>query len=427
MKLIIPAAPLLAALAVVALTPGCGEDDVSGPRRRVEHPRAELVGYTGCKSLGDLAASREAAQVMECVEYRLQGGDTLFLKHVNACFNCCPGGITADVTIHNDTIAIAEHEGTAGCHCLCLFDLDYRIDNIPAGTYTLEFVDQYVTDPNVPLVCTMDLASAPSDTICVKRSGYPWNAGGGSEPFGVLVSHTDCRDGMLGSNADGTPTDLSCIEWRYEADNVLTLTHVNAAFNCCPGEIAADITIADGTITIAEHEEQSMCDCNCLYDLVFEIWNLDPAPYTIKVVEPYAQPTDERLEFNVDLASLPTGVKCAYRPHYPWGYQSTMPDDKAVLDRLREKIIEFIGTPSCAGADDCRCIGAGIKPCGGPWEYLIYSIQTVDEDALEFRVSFYNELYRGYNIRYHLSSTCDVTPPPNLGCVGGVCTDVNRK
>jgi hypothetical protein len=425
------AAPLMIAFAFVSLTPGCGKDDVSGPENQPLAPTATLVSHTACKSSGDLAASLSipvsAAAAMDCVEYRVQGGDTLFLEHVNAAFNCCPGELTADVTISNDTIRIVERESAAQCLCLCLYDLTLRIDNLRAGTYTFEFAEPYASGTDEPLAFTANLAAVPSDTFCVERSDYPWNTGGESGPVGVLVSRTDCHGEALALSADGVPTDMSCIEWRYGADEVLALTHVNAAFNCCPGEITADITIANGTITIVEHEEQSLCDCSCLYDLHFEITGLESGTYAVRIVEPYVRPEDKRLEFSIDLAANPAGAACAYRANYPWLYSSTIDVDKAALDGMRAKIIDFIGTPSCDGGADCRYIGAGAKPCGGPWEYLIYSIETVDEDSLEFDVSLYNELYRGFNRRYNLGSTCDVPARPDLGCVEGLCTDLKGK
>jgi hypothetical protein len=426
-----PAAALMIALAVISLTPGCGKDEVSGLEDQPAAPMATLVSHTACKSSGDLATSLQApaaaAAATDCVEYRMQGGDTLFLKHVNAAFNCCPGTLTADVTINNDTVRIVERESSAQCLCLCLYDLTIRIDNFRGGKYTFEFTEPYADYTDEPLVFTVELAAFTSDTFCVERNGYPWKTGGTTGPVGVLISHTDCHGEALASSTDGVPTDLSCIEWRYGPDDVLELTHVNAAFNCCPGEITADITIAGDTITIVEREEQSLCDCSCLYNLEFEITNLEPGPYAVKIVEPYAQAADERLGFSIDLESHPAGVECAYRVSYPWLYESTIKDDKAALDAMRAKIVDFIGTPSCDGGADCRCVGAGAKPCGGPWEYLIYSIETVDEDSLEFDVSLYNELYRGFNRRYNLGSTCDVPARPDPGCVEGVCTDLKGK
>ncbi len=162
---------------------------------------------------------------------------------------------------------------------------------------------------------------------------------------------------------------------------------MNAAFNCCPGDIAADIRIQDDTITIVEREEQSMCDCSCLYVLYFEIRNLEPRPYTIRFVELYVPPEDERLEFTADLAtprtfpgewSAPTGpiIPGDTRQRSTRTGRSSMPCARGSL--------ELIGTPSCGGDGDCRYIGLGAKPCGGVWEYLVYSTPRIDPDYLKY-------------------------------------------
>jgi hypothetical protein len=215
---------------------------------------------------------------------------------------------------------------------------------------------------------------------------------------------------------------MSCAEWAYSgAESILRLTHVNAAFNCCPGDITADIRIENDTITIVEHESQSMCDCSCLYTLQFEIRNLQPGAYAIRFVEPYVPPGDELLQFSADLAVLPQGIACAYRPHYPWGYQGTMEEDRAKLDAMRKGIVSLIGVPSCGGDGDCRYIGLGAKPCGGVWEYLVYSASTVDEELLKYLVSRYNAFNEGFNRRYNIASDCRYVLPPAVGCVDGVC------
>ena len=61
------------------------------------------------------------------------------------------------------------------------------------------------------------------------------------------------------------------------------------------------------------------CDCLCLFDLDYEITNLPPGVYTIRVNEPYLWEGAEVLEFTVDLSAVPSGSHCVYRDHYPWG------------------------------------------------------------------------------------------------------------
>jgi hypothetical protein len=385
-------------------------------------PNAALVRSSGCKAKVAPIGS-EAPDADDCFRYRLEDAHTLSIRHVNAAFNCCPGEITADISFVNDTITIVERESGPACHCLCLYDLEYRFENLEAGTYAIVFIEPYRNEADEPLRATIDLSASPSDTFCVERTTYPWSSGSATEPYGILVSHTSCLSSEdAASPRIHIPGDMSCVDWTFWAlGNVLVLDHINAAFNCCPGAITADISVQNDTITIVEREEQSMCDCSCLYALHFEIRNLEPRSYTIRFVELYVPPGDERLEFPVDLAVLPRGIVCAYRPHYPWGSRSTIEEDRAKLETMRREILAFIGTPSCGGHGECRYIGLGAKPCGGVWEYIIYSTAGIDTALLEYLVCRYNEFNDGFNRRYSIYSDCMFVLPPRVGCVEGAC------
>ena len=139
-----------------------------------------------------------------------------------------------------------------------------------------------------------------------------------SPPIGILLNYEGCKEFPKGASMDGTPPDQDCIEYQYDGSNVLLLKHINAGFNCCP-EITTDITIEDNVITIEEIELSGDCDCLCLFDLDYEIRNLQPGEYTIRVIEPYVPEGEEILEFTVDLVSSPSGSYCVYRDFYPWG------------------------------------------------------------------------------------------------------------
>jgi hypothetical protein len=142
-----------------------------------------------------------------------------------------------------------------------------------------------------------------------------------SPSTGVLLNYDGCKEFQKGSVIDtSTPPDQDCMEYQYDGESILSLKHVNAGFNCCP-EIAANITIEDNIITIEEIEISGECFCLCLFDVDYEISNLPPGEYTIKVNEVYLEEADEILEFTVDLTSSPSGTHCVYRDHYPWGIQ----------------------------------------------------------------------------------------------------------
>ncbi len=137
-------------------------------------------------------------------------------------------------------------------------------------------------------------------------------------PIGFLINYDGCKEFQRGTPTDGTPPDQDCMEYEYDGESVLLLKHVNAGFNCCP-EITANVTIENNIITIEEIELSGDCDCLCLFDMDYEIRNLQPGEYTIRVTEPYVPEGEEILEFTVDLISSPSGSYCVYRDFYPWG------------------------------------------------------------------------------------------------------------
>jgi hypothetical protein len=142
-----------------------------------------------------------------------------------------------------------------------------------------------------------------------------------SSPAGALVKASDCKSNGTAAAVEGEPSDRGCMTYSYSG-GVLTLQHINAAFNCCP-IIAADVSIAGNVITVTETEglEHGGCSCLCLFDLDFEIENLVAGEYTIKVIELYLSEGDLPLEFGIDLASSTSGEFCVSRDHYPWGME----------------------------------------------------------------------------------------------------------
>ena len=144
---------------------------------------------------------------------------------------------------------------------------------------------------------------------------------------------------------------------------------------------------------------------------------------TIRFVEPYLPPGQDQLEITVDLSLEGTWTFCVPRDGYPWGEEPSEDDDQALLKALYDGIVEYIGTPYCSGDDDCRSIGTGSKPCGGPWHYLIYSASTVDEEYLQSLVSEHAAFEDYMNMKYGYISTCDVPVPPPLECHEGICRE----
>ncbi|MFH1313083.1 MAG: hypothetical protein ABIJ00_07610 [Candidatus Eisenbacteria bacterium] len=158
--------------------------------------------------------------------------------------------------------------------------------------------------------------------LCCLASGCNETSCTGSDstgPIGRLVRSTGCKTWELATDTDGVASDQDCIEWRLDAPGRLLLTHVNAGFNCCP-KFDAVTYVENDTIFIVERELEGQCDCICLFDLDYEIRDLEPGVYEVIVNQECLREDDEPLDFTVDLLTSPSGRHCVERTHYPWGH-----------------------------------------------------------------------------------------------------------
>ncbi len=131
--------------------------------------QGELLNYNGCKTF---EKNTETERNYTCVEYNY-ANNKLELKHINAGFNCCPEKITANITIENDTITIKEIEAEALCDCLCLFDLDFKLENISSKEYYINFIELYIGEMD-NLEFLVNFSDSSSGSFCLERNYYPW-------------------------------------------------------------------------------------------------------------------------------------------------------------------------------------------------------------------------------------------------------------
>jgi len=151
------------------LASGCGGSDSTAPM--LLEPAGSLVSMTECKTWG-ITLGRETPPDQDCIRY-VYRGRTLKLTHVNTALNCCPE-FEARLEVSSDSIFITEDEAQGECRCLCLFDLEYEIRHLPAGTYRAIVSQEYLEPGDQPLEFTIDLVSSLSGEYCVTRTHYPW-------------------------------------------------------------------------------------------------------------------------------------------------------------------------------------------------------------------------------------------------------------
>lgn len=80
------------------------------------------------------------------------------------------------------------------------------------------------------------------------------------------------------------------------------------------------------------------------------------------------------------------------------------------------RITDLIGAATCANDDQCRVIGIGSIPCGGPERYVPWSVSVTDETTLRDSAARYAQARRRHDESIGASSTCIVQPEPGVRC-----------
>jgi hypothetical protein len=137
------------------------------------------------------------------------------------------------------------------------------------------------------------------------------------EFFVTFSSDMTCHSGG-DLKSDNPSPETSCIKYTYVGDSLLTLSHLNAGFNCCPENFAVDIEVKGDSLIVREEDVKQLCRCNCLYNLDILVHNLPADTYHVRIVEPYVQGDEARLVFDLHLKSETEGQFCVTRPEAWW-------------------------------------------------------------------------------------------------------------
>jgi hypothetical protein len=98
--------------------------------------------------------------------------------------------------------------------------------------------------------------------------------------------------------------------------------------------------------------------------------------------------------------------------------------EKAKLESLNKEIKAIAIASQCSDEYTCFSIGFGSKPCGGHWEYLVYS-NSIDVVDFLAKINAYNELEEMFNKKYNIMSDCMlVMAPSKTICENGKCKAV---
>lgn len=98
-------------------------------------------------------------------------------------------------------------------------------------------------------------------------------------------------------------------------------------------------------------------------------------------------------------------------------------DAEAAAD-LRARIAAMTVNARCNNIVNCRVIGLGSRPCGGPEEYLAYSIWDTKVDEIGSLAAEYKFLREELHSTSGQAGSCEVLAEPAINCVNARCVKV---
>lgn len=89
--------------------------------------------------------------------------------------------------------------------------------------------------------------------------------------------------------------------------------------------------------------------------------------------------------------------------------------------QLQMRLERLTENKECQQDNQCKVIGVGARPCGGPDQYLLYSTLHTDEKMLSYTNDRYQKLKKQQNEKLGLMSTCQMLMPPVSACIENKC------
>jgi hypothetical protein len=139
-------------------------------RQAIKTQDGKLITHSLCKYDKSLIFDTDES----CAQYSYnESTETLYLKHINTAFNCCPEKLYCNITIGNDTIYLEELERKQECECNCLYDMEVEVYGVKEQSYVVKYIEPYLYQED-ELIFDINLAECDTGSYCVQRLNYPW-------------------------------------------------------------------------------------------------------------------------------------------------------------------------------------------------------------------------------------------------------------
>ncbi|HUT84573.1 MAG TPA: hypothetical protein VMX95_07975 [Thermodesulfobacteriota bacterium] len=106
-----------------------------------EEPYIKEYSNSGClgNSPGDFLSDAEEYPGCEAegISARVEG-NSIYVTHFNAVYNCCPDDIAVTLTVRGNRLVLTEKELlTTPCRCLCCYNVETEIAGVKPGKYII--------------------------------------------------------------------------------------------------------------------------------------------------------------------------------------------------------------------------------------------------------------------------------------------------
>jgi len=106
-----------------------------------EQPYIKEYSNSGCLSNYNVDSSEYSEEYPYCEDEGIKAkveGDSIFLTHSNATYNCCPDDIKVTLFVKGNRLILREKEIlTTPCECLCCYNIETQIAGVKPDTYIL--------------------------------------------------------------------------------------------------------------------------------------------------------------------------------------------------------------------------------------------------------------------------------------------------
>ncbi|KAF7787636.1 hypothetical protein PRUB_a5313 [Pseudoalteromonas rubra] len=91
-------------------------------------------------------------------------------------------------------------------------------------------------------------------------------------------------------------------------------------------------------------------------------------------------------------------------------------------------LAEFVADKGCDASFQCKVIGVGERQtCGGPSQYVVYSVRNVDETQVEQMAVAITQKERAINQQTPPSEVCKQVLPIQALCINSQCQAITLK